>query len=668
MEIFAGTPPNSRDVRLPAQGNSPVGDITLNFVNVDTREIIRSVLGETLGLNVVVDARIQGQLTIQTFRPLRREALYETMENVLRMNGVALSRQGDIVSAVPVADVRGARGGGTSAVRVIPVKFISPTELAGILKSFGPGDLQFIPAPTRGMVFAIGPLQQMELLDGITDTFDVDWLSGMSFGLYRPHYARAQDVMAELSSIFGAGGRNPASSLRFVPITRLNTILGLSPNVGLLREVGAWVERLDQGTDSEEKRIFVYRLQHARVADLAPIVGKLFSTNRDAARGPNETDSAPFQAASPLAGVPNMTLPEGTRSGSGTPGFSVPSRGGGGLTSGENAGGPLAAAARTPVLEPDTSDVLMGPLTPDRTSGADTPRIIADETDNALIVQGTVREYRAVEKAIAELDVAPLQVLIEAVIAEVTLNNELKYGLQWYLASGKLSGTLSPNTNGSVAASYPGIAAVFSSNSVNVVLSALESRTKVNVISSPSMMVLDNRTANLLVGDQVPIATQQATNTVVAGAPIVNSIEYKDTGVILKVTPHVSDGGSVRLDIDQEVSDVIATTTSTLTSPTIEQRKFSSSVSVRDGESIALGGLISDRHEVDNGGVPLLKDIPYIGNLFKTVNKTTARTELIVLLTPHVVRSDEEIRQITSQLRDQMQEIPVIPAHPHRYP
>jgi general secretion pathway protein D len=186
----------------------------------------------------------------------------------------------------------------------------------------------------------------------------------------------------------------------------------------------------------------------------------------------------------------------------------------------------------------------------------------------------------------------------------------------------------------------------------------------VRLISSPSMMVMNNRTASLLVGDQVPIATQQSVGTTTTGAPVINSIEYRDTGVILKVTPHVNEAGQVRMDIDQEVSDVTKTTSSDISSPTIEQRKFTSSLSVRNGETIVLGGIIKDQREHDNSGVPILKDVPLLGNLFKTIDDSITRRELIVLITPHVARSDDELRRVTQDLRDRLSSPPSVPDAP----
>ena len=185
-------------------------------------------------------------------------------------------------------------------------------------------------------------------------------------------------------------------------------------------------------------------------------------------------------------------------------------------------------------------------------------------------------------------------------------------------------------------------------------MNALTQITDVKVISSPQLMVLNNETARLQVGDQVPIATQEVQSIVDSDAPIVNSIEYRDTGVILSVSPRVNSGGLVVLDIVQEVSDVVSTTTSELNSPTIQQRRIKSTVAVQSGESVALGGSIRDGNNKGVTGIPVVSEIPLLGNLFKTTTNTQRRTELLVLLTPRVATSRQDAREITEELRSRV--------------
>jgi general secretion pathway protein D len=276
------------------------------------------------------------------------------------------------------------------------------------------------------------------------------------------------------------------------------------------------------------------------------------------------------------------------------------------------------------------------------------------------VIQAKPREYRKIRDALEKLDVLPLQVLIEATIAEITLNDQLRYGVEWFFRSGEFRFTqgsaLQPPSL------FPGFSALFSSDDVRVVLNALETVTDVDVISSPQLLVLDNQTARLQVGDQVPITTQQATSVGDADAPIVNSVELRDTGVILTVTPRVNANGLVILEIQQEVSDVVESaggTTSEQTTPTINQRQISSTVAVQSGETVALGGLITDDRERSRSGLPILSRIPILGALFGTRRNDYQRTELLVLLTPSVIGSQAEARAATDELRRRMRGVSI---------
>lgn len=318
--------------------------------------------------------------------------------------------------------------------------------------------------------------------------------------------------------------------------------------------------------------------------------------------------------------------------------------------------------SRQPFQEIDV-DTAAGPVFDGRntgssglaTAGLGRIDITADEVNNALVIMATPREYEIIEAALRQLDTVPLQVLLEAAIAEVTLTNDLRYGVQYFFQRGNSQAILSSARTAQIAPTFPGLGLIFSpSSNIRIILDALSGVTNVNVISSPEVLVLNNQTATLQVGDQVPVATQQAVSVTDPDAPIVNAIEFRDTGVILTVTPRVNRGGLVQLDITQEVSDVVPTTTSSLNSPTIQQRRIASTVAVHDGETIALGGLIRDGRTNSRSGVPVLMDIPLVGNLFSTTEQMTQRTELLVLITPRVVDSLEKARSVTEELREKL--------------
>jgi general secretion pathway protein D len=259
-----------------------------------------------------------------------------------------------------------------------------------------------------------------------------------------------------------------------------------------------------------------------------------------------------------------------------------------------------------------------------------------------------------VEATLRKLDLVPLQVLIEATIAEVTLRDQLQYGLQWFFSEGNHSGSLVDVTGASIPTQVlPGFSYLFAATNARVVLNALDSITDVNVISSPSLLVLDNETATLVVGDTVPIRTEEAATD----TGIVSSFQQLETGIRLTVTPRVNAGGLVILEIVQEVSDAIATTTSGIDSPTIQQRRIETTVAIQSGETIALGGLIKDSKSKGKSGLPILHNLPIIGALFGETSADKLRTELLVVLTPTVVRGVQEAREVTKELRRRMRSV-----------
>ena len=288
----------------------------------------------------------------------------------------------------------------------------------------------------------------------------------------------------------------------------------------------------------------------------------------------------------------------------------------------------------------------------------------------------TDSEYETIESAIRKLDILPRQVLVEATIAEVTLNRDLQYGVQFYLQNGdgqiafsnaQVTSTTAinpanPRSTGTVFQSnFPGLAVSRTFGNVQAALQALKTITDVQVISAPKLLILDRQEASFQVGDLVPTITQSATSVITADAPVVNNVQYQPTGVILTVTPHINAGGLVTLDIEQEVSDVLQTTSSTINSPTFQQRKIKTKVIVQDGDTISLAGLISEKKTKGNSGIPYLQEIPLLGTLFSTKTNNHDRTELIILLTPHVINDEHQARALTEELRHKLAPSSLVP-------
>lgn len=306
-----------------------------------------------------------------------------------------------------------------------------------------------------------------------------------------------------------------------------------------------------------------------------------------------------------------------------------------------------AAADLAPILAEMIGDVTEG----ETETLEGNAKVVADDAKNAIVVWGNDSEQESFARLIRSLDTTPVQVLLEATIAEVTLNDELNFGLRWYYENGGNSARLSDAPNGAVSSTFPGLSLLFENQNAGAALNALQSVTDVNVVSSPSILVVDNKEASLQIGDQVPIATQQSRDTENPDAPIINTISFRDTGIILKIKPRVSSSGQVVLDIEQEVSSVTNTTTSGIDSPTISQRKIKTSVVVSDGKTIALGGLIEESRNRTTAGLPGNGKIPVLGALFRNRKDKIGKTELLILITPKVIRDGHEAQTVTDELR-----------------
>jgi general secretion pathway protein D len=628
------------------------GDVTLNFVNANLREVVDAVLGQILRLNYTLDPKLQASITLQTSRPLARDAVLPALEAVLQANGIALVPSDDVYRVVPLAVAarsggpvtvaRAGRGEAGYGMQVIPLKFVSARQLQKVLEPFVPTGAVLQVDDGRNMLLLSGTQQDQQVIAGMVGVFDVDWMSGMTFGLFPLQQGAAARVAQELTQILNSGADGVlAGVVRIVPIERINAVLLVSRQAAYIDRVKLWIERLDQGIDESAPRLYVANLQNSRAADLAKLLGELF--------GGAVKNAEP--AAEPGASTARLAGPPLGEFGGAPPTAGRPMPGGPVIGGAPDAGAPGVPSASAGAL-PALVSVNVGGGVGSEPAQA---RIVADEKNNALIIMARPRDYRMIDAALKKLDVLPQQVLIEATVAEVTLNDSLQYGLQWFFKSGKSQFTLSNFASGAVAPLFPGFDYVLAGTDARVVLNALSSITRVNVISSPQLMVLDHQTAVLQVGDQVPIAVQQARSVTNPDAPIVNTIELRNTGVILRVTPRVNANGIATLDIEQEVSDVTRTTTSNIDSPTIQQRRVRSVVAVGDRQTIALGGLIRQNKTNGRSGLPFLSDLPLIGNLVSSTSTSTDRTELLILLTPRLVRDPDEARAVTQELQRRLQ-------------
>lgn len=646
--------PTSQASPQPVSGNSE--GFQLNFTDTDIATVVSSVLGDGLSIPYLVSPQVKGQMTLQATRALTREELLAALEAALHVGGAAMVNIKGVMNIVPLRDaprqIDGIRLKGQGApgfgIYIVPLQYIGAGEMEKLLQPFAPEGGILRVDSARNLLLLAGSSQEIATMLGVVNTFDVDWLAGMSFALYPLSYVDAKAMADELGEVFSDAKSPIAGIVRLVPLPRMNSLLVVTPQARYLTQVESWIKQLDISGLVPGRRIYVYDVQNGKADDIAKSLASILSLSMDSFTGSPTSAGSRFGGSS-LSSPSTSSLGGGGISGvGGLSGGNFPS---GGLSSNPSGGNTSSQSSR-----PSTAASSGG--SPSQTSGADGGqlKIVPSSENNSLLIFATPSEYAMIEPALKRLDEIPIQVLIEASIAEVTLTDDLKFGLNWSYLSKQGPISFSDAANGVIAQSFPGLSFLYNTKAnISAVLNTLESLTNVRVLSSPKVLVLNNREADLEVGDQVPIISQTAVSTASEAAPIVNSVQMQDTGVILRVTPRANKSGRITLDIDQEVSNVTATTSSNIDSPTIQERKISSTVSVDSGETLALGGLIQDTRSKNADGVPFLRRIPLLGSLFGSDDHSSQRTELIILITPRVIRSRDESDALMHELRDEFQ-------------
>jgi general secretion pathway protein D len=662
--------------------------VVLNLSSVPLQQAAKTVLGDMVGVNYLIDPRVDGVITVQTTQPVTKADALELFQAALAPIGATLVENRGIYRISPADQSAtgtistgrtpqdnasattdpsvtgaipndrslrdGAAGGRDSAVggngvRIVQLKYVAATEVARVLEPMIPKG-SIVQADDGRNILALkgSPGEIDSMLDTIS-IFDVDVMRGMSFAVVPVQTSQPEKLVDELKAVFASDKEGPLKGrVRFIANTRLSAVLVVTSQPSYLQRAQIWIRRLDGKANGAERQLHVYHVQNRPVAELAAVLQTMFQDQMKVVHPTAKNVSPRSKQVTLTAANGNAPVPD-----------SMPQ-------SGQNAGGPggsggdLRNLARQLNNDPEASAMDPMDTGPATTASAGEPplKVVADDTKNSLLIMADDRDYHRVLRVIQSLDVVPSQVLIEAVIAEVDLNDDLQYGVQWALQNkyGTPTASFSGAIAGGLAAAFPGFNYALNAGSVAATLSALNTLTHVNVLSTPSLMVLDNRTARLQVGDQVPITTQSATSTVTATTAIVNSITMQDTGVILSVTPRINESGRVQLEIEQEVSNVVGTTTSTINSPTIQQRKVKTTVVVNNGEVVALGGMIQETTSKTSSQIPLLGSIPGIGAMFSNKDNSVQKTELLILITPRIVRDGSENRQVTEEYRRKFDE------------
>lgn len=643
----------------------------LQFENAPLADVVSLVMREIAKVSYVIHPPVNGSVTMATLGAVSADQAVLLLEAALQANGVQMARdtrgvyhigRPESLKGIVPAIRQGGAGPlppGFGAV-VIPLKFMGANEMASILRPLAPPDAIVRIDTVRNLLVMVGNRTQAEGWLDIVATFDIDLLKGMSVGVFALKNITTREVELALRLLNGGGAATPAPStaspsggapaigsvnsqlaagspfygaLRVIPIERINSVMVVTPRAAYLDDVRRWIEKLDQpGGNSPEAQLFVYPVQNGNAKHLADVLNGLFG------------NTAPTTASTVAANSNNGVAPGLAASTTMSTGFAG-AVANNASASGNQAGGSSIKGSGL------TSVVLNTGL-----------RVIADEINNAVLVYGTRDEFEKIKLTLKRLDVPPTQVMIEASIIEVTLTDDLKYGLQWIFNahSDNNNGLKATGVLGTLAgAAFGATPAGFSytlrntAGGVRAVINALADKSLVKVISSPSLMVLDNHTANIAVGNQQPINSGQ---TITAGGNVSSNIVYKDTGVSLAVTPSVSASDVVTMQVSQAVTDVGPVDVAT-GQRSFLQRQFSSKVAIQSGEALVLGGLIRDNTTSGKTGVPLLQDLPLIGSLFGATAQNTNRTELLVVITPRVVRTPQDLRQIGQELKDRMKSL-----------
>jgi general secretion pathway protein D len=517
---------------------------------------------------------------------------------------------------------------------VFPLRFVGASDMQHVLEKVLPAGQPIAADDKHHLVLIAGTPSELQLAEETVRVFDIDQLSGTSIALLPLRNAEPAALAEELRNIFSATRKEADSdAIRFMAIPRLNAVMVITRSGRYLDDARTWVARLDRVQDLNERRVYVYNLQYAKAVQIGEKLQSLL-TNLDIqfkapTAGGGDTGLAPTAPGfeGPAKPLPPPLLPTADAAPPAAPA----------------AGGLAAAAPAAPTAPPPETGV----------------RIVADEAHNSLLISANARDYELVRQVLAGIDVPPLQVLIEVTVAEVDLNDNLNYGVEYFINSGKTNTLLTTASTAAITPAVPGfnLSWVAGNFAPKAILDMLSDVTQTKVISTPRLLVLSNETARLQVGDVVPIITQSAASTVTSNPLVLNNVTYKETGVVLEVTPRINSGGYVTMDLNQSVSTVVNTTTSQIDSPTFQQRRLNSTVSVKNGETILLGGLIQQNDNRESQGIPILHDLPGIGPLFGTHTNGAGRTELIMLMTPHVISNESDSRNLTSNIEQQFQTV-----------
>lgn len=602
--------------------------VSVNFRNAPLLEVVQAILGDVLKVPYTLEGEIAGTITLVSEQPISEDALVDILESLLAANGVVMVRGSSGIyrlgsperlrKELPIrTDLPNMASKGYTT-RIIPLENISVLEAMKVLKPLGvESNIVHVDA-VRNLLMASAPAPVMENIIRTLQIFDVDVLSGMSFGIYEVFNIDATTVVERFKELLGNEQLSPLSGMvKLVAMEEINSVMVITPRAHYLDKARDWVERLDTPLGVDENRapvqLYVYNVENGDAKKLADLLSELF-------------------------GKGSALLNEPKNSGAVAPGKAK-------QKVGSKAGGTAnKAIAKTRTQSETTENVL---------------QIVANESNNSLLVLAEPRIWRTIRSALSKIDVEPAQVLVEVSIWEVTLDNSLRYGVEWFFNNRFNSGDLGVATldvgSAGIGATIPGFSYLVSdlAGGWEGVINTLDSESRVEVLSSPSVLVLDNETAEITVGNQQPV---RVGSSVTDGGTVTDNIQFKDTGVSLKVTPRVNAGGLVVMEIFQDVTD-IGNIDEATGQRAFLQRSINSTVAIQSGDTIVLGGLIQQNASKGSSGLPFLSRIPVFGALFGSQSDSTIRTELLVTISPRAVNQYKDMERIGRAFRERMSQL-----------
>ena len=637
--------------------------IVLNFEGVDIREVVFS-LAAALKINYWIDPRVSGQVTVSTYDKISRDDLMPVFHQILRSNGYAAVKEGDLYMVVPAesgktrALIPGvANDTGGFVMELVRAKHVSAEQIVTLISPFVSPGGDVVAYARSNLIVITDTAANAARLRELVGTFDSDTFGELSAKVYRIEHAALDEISQELWTVLESYQVvDTGARVHMIPLARLNALAVIAFDPVVFANIEYWLDILDVEAEGGARRqVYVYHVENSKAADLASVLNDLYAGEFQA-KGERRARSGSLAEAG--VGLGGGASTSRSRSAS--------SRSGGQQRSGNTRPRP-AANLSVP------GGVKGGALFEYEI------KIVPDEITNSLVILATPRDYNMIRDVLVELDVVPRQVLIEVLIAEITLDEDTQFGITQELLAvatddSDSSATLQDAggtfldifgrdvrfTGGAPSAdsAFGGFMGVFThyrsgAEVYRGVLKALAVRSRVKVLSRPHIMTADNHEATIIVGQEVPIITSQAdTNVETSGQTrFLQNVQYRNTGVILKVQPQVNSEGLVNMKISQEVSDIIGTTTGNISSPTFSKRSADTTVIVQSGETIVIGGIIGETLRKGVRGVPFLMDVPVLGRLFRAESDEVDRTELVILITPYVVRNREEARSVTEEFQ-----------------